>query len=168
MKIREGFVSNSSSSSFVVFGKSIYLKDITSKLLKEKRIYAQSYDSCCDGIDFFLINQKMFDMFMEYGGQLSFFDVDAMFCEGGTISKDDIKANTIEFFPIEISYHSVGEDDLQEFAERYLDLPPAEDPEFLKEQARKIEEMQEQMEKEGLEAYKDTDGKTKLRKKDES
>ena len=80
MKIRQGFVSNSSSSSFIIFGKSIYTKNITPELIKEKRIYACSDDGW-DGTEFFVINQKMFDMFMKYGGALDFYNVDKVIYE---------------------------------------------------------------------------------------
>lgn len=40
MKIRNGFVSNSSSSSFVIIGKPIKQSEITEEMLKEKKISA--------------------------------------------------------------------------------------------------------------------------------
>ena len=85
MKIRNGFVSNSSSSSFVIFGKTIKRGHITPELLEQGRIYALSYKYCDECVDFFEINQAMFDMYRQYGGELSFYEVEEMLCEGGTI-----------------------------------------------------------------------------------
>jgi len=39
MKIRNGFVSNSSSSSFLILGNNIDILDVTSSMIKEKQIY---------------------------------------------------------------------------------------------------------------------------------
>lgn len=54
MKIRSGFVSNSSSSSFVVVGKKLDIRDINFKMIKEKCIIAMGGE-LSDGDDVFQI-----------------------------------------------------------------------------------------------------------------
>lgn len=54
MKIRQGFVSNSSSSSFIVFGRNIDIKDITPSIIKEKEIICLGKE-LSDGQDIFYI-----------------------------------------------------------------------------------------------------------------
>ena len=114
MKIRNGFVSNSSSSSFIIFGKSTNFCNITPELIKAKKIYACSYEGY-DGVDFFPINQKMFDMYVKYGGSLEFYDVDKVIREGGKVSKDEISGDEMQVFAMDVSNHTVQEDDLKSY-----------------------------------------------------
>lgn len=167
MKIRNGFVSNSSSSSFIVFGKSIHYSEASPELIKDKKIYAMSWDYLGDGADFFLINNKMLDMFVRYGGDLDFYKVDACFSEGGLIDKNEIKGDKIEVFAMERDHHSIQDGDVSEFVNRYIDLPDIKDPEELRELAKTIESLRTQMDEAGLEAYQDDKGKTQIRKKNE-
>jgi len=55
MKIRQGFVSNSSSSSFLIIGKEIEIKDVTPKMIKNKKIIALGEDIIDEGLDVFQI-----------------------------------------------------------------------------------------------------------------
>jgi hypothetical protein len=55
MKIRSGFVSNSSSSSFLVIGKEMDIKNITISMVKNKRIIAMGPEFI-EGDDVFQIN----------------------------------------------------------------------------------------------------------------
>lgn len=59
MKIRTGFVSNSSSSSFVLIGNSILLKDVTEELVSTNKIYVFG-SWLSDGQDIFRITPEMF------------------------------------------------------------------------------------------------------------
>ena len=54
MKIRQGFVSNSSSSSFIIIGKEINILDVKFNILKEKEIIALG-KSLNDGQDVFKV-----------------------------------------------------------------------------------------------------------------
>lgn len=54
MKVRQGFVSNSSSSSFIILGKDVDVMSITPKMIKEKTIMVIG-NSLCEGEDVFQI-----------------------------------------------------------------------------------------------------------------
>ena len=70
MKIRNGFVSNSSSSSFVCIGKNINANDITDDMLKNKDIEIMCIGKhhICDGQDVFRLQDiSLFKFIKEYG-----------------------------------------------------------------------------------------------------
>lgn len=54
MKIRQGFVSNSSSSSFIILGKDVDILKVTPKMIKEKIIMVVG-ETLCEGEDIFQI-----------------------------------------------------------------------------------------------------------------
>jgi len=64
MKRRLGFVSNSSSSSFLILGREIDINEVTSKMIKKKKIMVLGYD-LSDGQDVFQISSAEILAFMK-------------------------------------------------------------------------------------------------------
>ena len=121
MKIRMGFVSNSSSSSFVIVGSKLTHEDAHSKardLIKKRRLYAEG-SWCCEGVDFFEVTQDIWDAYNTssvYKG-FTFYDTQMKEEESIKINKKDIKGDEFEVYIINIDHHST--DGVEEFKERY-------------------------------------------------
>ena len=125
MKIRLGFVSNSSSSSFVIFGKRMEFDDVKEHKYKGSP-FGLGHDYCYEGVDFFELDERMI-MFLagEVGedikDKLEFFDV---YYVGGE-DDDEIKKSDLmrklpakfEVIPIEASYHKT--ENVKDLEERY-------------------------------------------------
>ena len=87
MKTRIGFVSNSSSSSFVIIGKKISLKDIK----KQKRDVYMIGDYMNEGTDVALLSDKMKDFILENQGKFYYtFVVGTKINASDTIKKKDL------------------------------------------------------------------------------
>jgi len=166
MKIRNGFVSNSSSSSFIIVGQIINDVFVTPELIEDGKVYGSSWEYCGDGADFFKIDQSMFEMYGKFGtGKIEFYKVDVLLGESGEVSKEDLPDGDFKIFTMEVDYHTTQ--NIDDFSERYLDMPEIMDAEEIRVEAKKIAELQDQINTAGLESYQDRNGKTRLRKKDE-
>ena len=118
MKIRQGFVSNSSSSSFVIFCKPISRKDIFSKK-NTYPIYAQS-DYGNEGIEFFELTPEMLDYIAKKGSRKlrSFYEVADMTGDNWhKLSEEVLKDKTLGVMPLSIDHYNPTT--LQEFIEGY-------------------------------------------------
>jgi hypothetical protein len=122
MKIRLGFVSNSSSSSFIVVGSKLSHGDAfrqAEELIKAGRLYAEG-SWCCEGVDFFKVTQEMWDVY-EKGvkGFFEFFDVQLVGEEYGKIKKDDIPGDEFEVHVFDVDNHKTVS--IEDFKDRYAE-----------------------------------------------
>jgi hypothetical protein len=125
MKIRNGFVSNSSSSSFVALAVPININDITSEMIKKCEVITFGAE-ISEGIDMIEINSedmiKFFKLFPRYDNDWS----DGKFCfwkviksgDGGfTFNKSELPDEHYEIVSETIDQHSST--DLNTLIERY-------------------------------------------------
>lgn len=133
MKRRLGFVSNSSSSSFMILGRKISQADIQSigyELAHEGNLYATDWGDWNDGADFFSVTPKMLANHIKYhiiNGEsgcnyLDFYTIDKELSdendEGTPINREDIHPDGSMLFNFEVTYHATQDFDM--FAERHL------------------------------------------------
>lgn len=125
MKIRQGFVSNSSSSSFVVIGKDTEIMKITSKMIKDKMIMVVG-KSLSDGDDVFQIKTIEQLAFIKALNKISIED-NFKYIEAFTTLDDDYEGEIdVKYLPKtgKIKYYNLNKDywsssDLDTLQKRY-------------------------------------------------
>lgn len=124
MKNRQGFISNSSSSSFAILGKQLSVSELERLVNEDKNVL--DHIKCigkylCEGQDVFDLTEEMYNWVMthEVTPELKFVYVIYHGSEEGIIKKSDIKFEEFQIFSGEEDYHETK--DLETFIEYYED-----------------------------------------------
>jgi len=123
MKIRMGFVSNSSSTSFVIVGRELTHGNAwreAEELISKGRLYSEG-PWCCEGVDFFKVTKEMWDAYYMSmtDKHFTFYDVQVIGEEYSSIKKSDIEGDEFEVHTIDRDNHYT--DSIETFKSRYID-----------------------------------------------
>lgn len=118
MKARNGFVSNSSSSSFVILGKELKWNELK---IEESNIWMWGMH-VGEGSDIFNLTKEMLELIVgdSYFNRYSFYKAyKALYTEGGSYDvKRDELPESFNVFSWDKSYHSV--ESIETFQKRYI------------------------------------------------
>ncbi|MCF7924311.1 MAG: hypothetical protein K9L64_04290 [Candidatus Izimaplasma sp.] len=119
MKIRTGFVSNSSSSSFVITGRDIKFDEIDFNNLNNIKVRGQYL---CDGQDIFNLTQEIYDVInadRSYLSQLNFIEQYNTLCDeyNDSVKEDIIIHKGTKVYLLDSDYH--GTADVESFIRTY-------------------------------------------------
>lgn len=123
MKTRNGFVSNSSSSSFVILGKKINVEDL--KNVKNPKLLGGYIN---EGQDVVTLDSEKIELIEKFGLKSDWIIIDS-YKEidgesGGRMSKDDLPEGDIDIIGIKKDYYCT--EDINEFIEDYIKDPRKE------------------------------------------
>lgn len=128
MKVRIGFVSNSSSSSFIMLGKSVGSLQQRTVLdfTKPNSDYIMIGKDLCDGIDLIDLNEDLYHWFIEHRDDIlenSYIDgtIYEVYKSGEyllRLNKRDLPDGDFDVFSIEFDHHST--ETIDDAHERYL------------------------------------------------
>ena len=151
MKIKTGFISNSSTSSFIVLGKDLNWEEVKKnykELIQKKQLYGHSYDNpeICEGVDFFRMTRRMIEQIINHGLKihLGFVQVFQITSSGQKLNKLELPDEEFSISFIEQSNNSYLSENFDYFANIYLNMSD-ETPQEIKQLVQLIDNKRKQI-----------------------